>query len=430
MLVLIEQSNVVAAERRRRDSTDSVRFSIPLYDPQGQYQAIKTEIEAAVLDVLASPAFHIDPVVEQCERAVANYCGCAHGVGVASGSDAVRMALMAEKIGRGDQVITTACASLGSAVAILRTGATPVFVDIDPATYTIDPELIESRLTSRTRAVMPVYRFGRMADMEPILDLARRFDLVVIEEASQAIGAEYGGRRAGSLGHYGAMSFRPSINSGGVGDGGLVTTNDPERAERVRWLRDQGCQTSDDLEFAGQDLTLDAIQAAIVMVKLKYLDGWTQSRRANAARYRQLLGSSGLFETRLVIVAPDAFLSPKISELSPHAYNQFVVRLTQRDELQTYLMTRGIETDADCLLPVHRQACLARLGYSRCRLPESERAARECLALPVYPELTPKQQERVVRSIAEFYGLVRRQSGSSAVGTDRDERGPFDPCVS
>ena len=393
-------------------ATDSFRFLVPLLDSPAQYQSIQAAIDAAVLDTLASPAFRVHPVVDRCETAVAAYCDCVCGVGVASATEGLRMTLRAESIGEGDQVITSPCTSLAATAAILRTGAAPVLVDIDSATLTIDPARIEPHITARTRAVIPVHSFGRMADMEPILDLARRYDLVVIEEASQAIGAEYWGRRAGSLGDYGVLSFGASSNLGATGDGGLVTTNDPERAQRVRRLRDQRVLSRADLAFAGQNLVLDALQAAIVLAKLEYLDDWTAARRANAACYRQLLDMHGLSDTRLVIVPPDAFLSPGISELSPHAYNRFVVRVANRDELQAHLAAEGIETDADCLRPVAGQADPIRfLAASSGSLRAAERAARECLALPMYPELTTRQQELVVRSLAEFYRSGGKYTG-------------------
>ncbi|UCG41754.1 MAG: DegT/DnrJ/EryC1/StrS family aminotransferase, partial [candidate division WOR-3 bacterium] len=260
-------------------------MKVPLLDLKAQYDSIKPEIDAAIAGVIESQRFILGPQVKACEEAVASYCGCALGVGVSSGTDALLISLMAEGIGPGDEVLTTAYSFFATAGCIARLGAKPVLVDIDPATCNIDPAKLEKRITRSSRAILPVHLFGQMADMDPIMDIARRNNLVVIEDAAQAIGAEYKGRRAGSIGNHGCFSFFPSKNLGAFGDGGMVVTDDPKRAERLRVLRAHGSKPKYYHKIVGGNFRLDALQAAIVLAKLKHLDDWTAGRQTNAKRY-------------------------------------------------------------------------------------------------------------------------------------------------
>src|SRR5213083_1873707 len=266
----------------------------PLLDLKAQYLAIKADVDAAVAEVLESQHFILGPKVEQCEKAIARYCGCSYGIGVSSGSDALLACLMAENIGPGDEVITTPYTFFATVGAIARVGATPVFVDIDPSTYNLDASQIESKVTSKTRAIIPVHLYGQMADMDVVMSVAERHGLVVIEDAAQAIGAEYKGHRAGSIGHYGCFSFFPSKNLGAAGDGGMIVTNDAQRAEKLKCLRSHGSKPKYHHKVVGGNFRLDALQAAIVSAKLPYLDSWTAARQRNAERYDGLFASSGL----------------------------------------------------------------------------------------------------------------------------------------
>ena len=367
-------------------------MKVPLLDLTGQYAAIRPEIDAAMARVVASQRFVLGPVVRECEEAVAAYTGSAHGVGVSSGTDALLVALMAEGIGPGAEVVTTPFSFFATAGAISRVGATPVFADIDPATFNIDPALIEDRITARTRAILPVHLFGQMADMAPIMEIARRRGLVVIEDAAQAIGARRDGQRAGSVGHYGCFSFFPTKNLGGYGDGGIVVTDDPARADRLRALRVHGETTRYHHRFVGGNFRLDALQAAVIGAKLPHLDRWTARRIENAALYHRLLGD-------LAARHPNALALPRpVTER--HVFNQFVVRVTDRDRVQRRLTAAGIGTAVYYPLPLHLQECFAGLGYAPGDLPDSERAALEVLALPIFPELTTGQIRHVARELA------------------------------
>lgn len=366
-------------------------MKVPLLDLTGQYASIKAEIDAAIAGVVDSQRFVLGPVVQGCEEAIAAYVGSAHAVGVSSGTDALLVALMAEDIGPDDEVVTTPFSFFATAGAIARVGATPVFADIDPATFNIDPALIEDRITARTRAVLPVHLFGQMADMATIMEIARRHDLVVIEDAAQAIGARHDGQCAGAIGHYGCFSFFPTKNLGGYGDGGIVVTNDPARAEKLRALRVHGETTRYHHRFVGGNFRLDALQAAVIHAKLPHLDGWTDARIANAALYRRLLGD---FAAR----HPNALALPRVST-DRHVFNQFVVRVPDRHRVQERLAAAGIGTAIYYPLPLHLQECFAGLGYRPGDFPKSERAANEVLALPIFPELTPDQIRHVARTL-------------------------------
>ncbi len=351
-------------------------------------------------------------MVQACEKAIAEYSGCKHGVGVSSGTDALLAVLMAEGIGANDEVITTPYTFFATAGCIARLGALPVFVDIDPATFNIDPHLIEKAVTSRTKAIMPVHLYGQCADMDPILAVAAKHNLVVIEDAAQAIGSEYKGRRAGSMGHYGCFSFFPSKNLGCAGDGGMVTTNDPARAERVALMRTHGSKPKYYHKVVGGNFRLDALQAAVVNVKLKYLDGWTRGRQANALRYNRLLEEAGLASGPIGLpriprstAAHAAGRPPESGDCRcRHIFNQYVIRARDRDGLMEHLKKNQIGSEIYYPVPMHEQECFAYLGYKAGSMPESERAARETMALPVYPELTDEQATYVVACIKSFYG--------------------------
>src|SRR5437870_7993620 len=286
-------------------------MNVPLLDLKAQYQAIKAAVDSAVAEVLESQHFILGPKVEQCEKAIARYCDCSHAIGVSSGTDALLACLMVENIGPGDEVITTPYTFFATAGAIARLGATPVLVDIDPTTYNLDPGRIEAKVTKRTRAIMPVYLYGQMADMEPVMWVADKYGLAVIEDAAQAIGAEHKGRRAGSIGQYGCLSFFPSKNLGAFGDGGMIVTNDAERAEKLMCLRAHGSKPKYHHKVVGGNFRLDALQAAVVSAKLPYLDGWTAARQRNAQRYDQLFAESGLLRGRSPNASPNIVL-PRI----------------------------------------------------------------------------------------------------------------------
>jgi dTDP-4-amino-4,6-dideoxygalactose transaminase len=366
-------------------------MNVPLLDLKSQYASIKAEVDAAISEVMDSQHFILGPKVVQCEQAIATYCHSYHGIGVSSGSDALLACLMAEGIGPGDEVITSPYTFFATVGAIARLGATPVFVDIDPATYNLDASRISSKVTTRTRAIIPVHLYGQVADMDVVMRVADEYGLTVIEDAAQAIGAEYRRRRAGSIGHYGCFSFFPSKNLGSAGDGGMIVTNDAGRADRLQCLRAHGSKPKYYHKVIGGNFRLDAIQAAIVCAKLPHLDDWTAARQRNAARYDQLFQ-----DTRVPVGLPKV-----VTER--HIFNQYVVRVSDRDELRAYLRKKGIETEVYYPVPMHVQECFAYLGYTPGDFPESERAAKETVALPVHPELTESQLRFVVTTIGDYF---------------------------
>ena len=377
-------------------------MNVPLLDLKAQYLSIKSELDAAVADVLNSQTFILGPRVQECERAIAHYSGCAHGIGVSSGTDALLACLMAENIGAGDEVITTPYTFFATVGSISRLGAKPVFVDIEPATYNLDVTQLEAKITARTRAIIPVHLYGQMAEMDPLMELARKHKLIVIEDAAQAIGAEYKGRRAGSIGHYGCLSFFPSKNLGAAGDGGMIVTSDQARAEKLALLRAHGSKPKYYHKIVGGNFRLDAIQAALVSAKLPHLDAWTAGRQKNAERYNQLFASSGL-NTALSGSGHGAqLILPRVAR-DRHVYNQYVIRTPKRDALKKALEAKGIGTEVYYPVPMHIQECFADLKYRKGDFPEAESAANETLALPIYPELTDGQAAHVVRSIVEFF---------------------------
>ncbi len=371
---------------------------VPLLDLKAQYETIKAEIDAAIAEVMLSQHFILGPRVDACERAIAEYCGCPFGVGVSSGSDALLMCLMAEGIGPGDEVITSPYTFFATAGAVARLGATPVFVDIDPATCNLDVGQLPAKITDRTRAIIPVHLYGQMLDMDAVMEIAGAHRLVVIEDAAQAIGAEYRGRRAGSVGHYGCFSFFPSKNLGAAGDAGMITTADPQRADRLRVLRGHGARPKYHHQVVGGNFRLDALQAAIVLAKLPHLDDWTAARQRNAARYDRLFDQAGLTtgagqQARLVL--------PRVVA-NRHIFNQYVIRVARRDRLQEGLRERGIGSEVYYPVPMHLQQCFSYLGHRSGAFPASEAAANETLAIPVHPDVSDAQAQYVVDAIREL----------------------------
>lgn len=368
---------------------------VPALNLKAQYESIRGEIDDVVRRTLESQYFVMGPEVSELEREVADYCGASHGIGCASGTDALLLPLMAWNLGAGDEVVTTPYTFFATASTIWRVGAKPVFVDIDPKTYNIDPSLIEAAVTPRTKAILPVHLYGQAADMDPIKEIADRHKLLILEDAAQAIGAQYKGRAAGTLGHAAAFSFYPSKNLGGFGDGGLVTTDDPRLARQLARLRVHGMEPKYHHHEVGINSRLDALQAAVLRVKLRHLDAWTDGRRAAAGRYRDLLDSHGL----------RGFVDPPAEvEGNHHVFNQYVVRTpgAHRDELREYLTSKKIGTEIYYPIPLHLQECFKSLGYARGDFPHAEAAARETVALPMFPELTDGQQRYVAGSIKAF----------------------------
>ncbi len=416
-------------------------MKVPLLDLKAQYQTIRDEIKEAVDEVLESQHFILGPKVEALEEAVAPYCGCQYAVGVSSGTDGLLIALMAAGIGYGHGVITTPFTFFATGGSIVRASSRPFFVDIDPVTYNVDPGAIKAFVEAECRfesgagrlvhgetgvsirAIMPVHLYGQCADMDGILEIANEYGLVVIEDGAQAIGAEYPSihnevpLRAGSMGHFGCFSFFPSKNLGGFGDGGMVTTNDAEMADRLKILRVHGSKPKYYHHLVGGNFRLDALQAAVLLVKLKYLDGWTAKRRQNATYYDSLFQQSGLVDKGFVTppraVWEESSRKTDVNPQSPipnpqligHIYNQYVIRAKERDELRAYLTEQNIGTEIYYPLALHQQQCFVELGYKAGDFPESEKAAAETLALPVYPEIDQVQQDYVVEKISSFYAV-------------------------
>jgi dTDP-4-amino-4,6-dideoxygalactose transaminase len=362
---------------------------IPFVDLKAQYLSIKPEIDTAVIGVLESTQFVLGSAVAAFEKAFASYCQAEHALGVSNGTSALHLALLAAGIGRGDEVITTPFTFIASVSAIDYTGARPVFVDIDPASFTIDPAKVEAAISPRTKAILPVHLYGRTADMDPLLEIAKRHNLVVIEDAAQAHGAEYKGRRAGSMGDLGCFSFYPGKNLGAYGEGGAVTTNNPEYARKVRTLRDWGAERRYHHDLKGFNYRLEGVQGAVLGVKMKYIEDWTEARRTHAARYDEFLKDS-------------AYALPLTPTHLRHVYHVYAVRHPRRDALQSFLTERGIGTNIHYPIPVHLQRCFAELGHKIGDFPHAERAANEVLSLPMYPEFQPQQQDQVIAALHEW----------------------------
>jgi dTDP-4-amino-4,6-dideoxygalactose transaminase len=368
-------------------------MQVPLLDLREQYIAIKTGIDAAVQRVIDSQHFILGPEVAGLEAEIAAHTQTAYGVGMSSGTDALLAALMAVGVESGDEVVTTTYTFFATAGTIARLGARPVFVDIDPHTFNIDASAAADAITNRTRAIVPVHLYGRMADMDAIMAAASVLELPVIEDAAQAIGAfDHRGRQAGSVGQMGCFSFFPSKNLGGFGDGGMTVTSDAEMNHTLRLLRMHGMEPKYHHAVVGGNFRLDALQAAVLRVKLAHLQTWTEGRRRNAELYRTCFADSRLSET---VTLP--------TDEPGHIYNQFVIRAPARDELQEHLRKAGIGSEIYYPIPMHLQKCFGHLGMRAGQFPEAERAARETLAIPIYPELRPDQIRYVVTKIADFY---------------------------
>jgi len=387
-------------------------ITVPLLDLKPQYAPIKEEIQAAIDKVCDSQYFILGEEVHALEKDLAAYCQTDYAIGVSSGTDALLVALMAINIKPGDEIITTPYTFFATAGCVARLGAKAVFVDIDPKTYNIAPAQIEEKITPATKAIIPVHLYGQCADMDPVMAIARQHNLYVIEDAAQAIGAEYKGRRAGSLGHIGCFSFFPSKNLGAFGDGGAVTTSDPDLAEQMRILRVHGGKPKYYHKFVGGNFRLDALQAAVVRVKLKYLDNWTAGRQSNAALYNQLFTDVGLTDSIVTLPVESSQLgkyAPRQAAEPPfaghrHIYNQYVLRFSrQRDELRAFLSEHKISSEIYYPVPLHLQECFAEWGNQTGEFPASEAAARQTLAIPIYPELSEEQLNTVAHAIAQFF---------------------------
>ena len=377
------------------DSTAPVQPAFDFLDLKAQFAAIRDEVMAAITRVMENQQFILGPEVALFEREFAAKFNAEHAVGCASGTDALLLSLKAAGIGPGHEVITSPFSFIATAGSIALAGATPVFVDIDPATFNIDPGKIEAAITSKTRAIVPVHLFGLPADLDPIVGLAKNRNLLVIEDAAQAVGSRYGDRFVGALGDFGCFSFFPSKNLGGAGEGGMITTSNPEMAERLRMLRVHGSKKKHFHDILGTNSRLHVLQAAVLRVKLNHLDAWAAGRQRRAVRYRQFFEQTGLSE---FITCP-ATPSTKFH----HVYNQFSIRARRRDELKEHLRLQGIPSEIYYPLCIHLQLAFAYLGYSEGQLPEAEKASREVLSLPVFPELTDVQQDLVVNGITAFY---------------------------
>lgn len=387
------------------------RMEVPLLDLKGQYQALKAEILPVIEKVCASQNFILGAYVKELEQRVAAYSQAAHGIGMSSGTDALLVALMALEVGHGDEVLTTPYTFFATGGTVARVGAKPVYVDIDPATYNISPRAVQAfidascdfkggKLVNRKsgghiKVLMPVHLYGQVADMKPLMEIAKKYNLKVIEDAAQAIGSEYADkRRAGTIGDIGCFSFFPSKNLGAFGDAGLCTANDAELAEKLRILRVHGGKPKYYHAVIGGNFRIDELQAAVLCVKLNHLDSWTEGRQKNARFYDQAFARAGLTsKVTLPVTVPG----------QRHIYNQYVIRVPERDKLKTHLGEAGIGTEIYYPVPLHVQKCFAYLGGKEGDCPESERAARDTLAIPIYPELRQEQLQYVVDTIARFY---------------------------
>ncbi len=369
---------------------------VPLLDLKPTFAAMRAEVLEAVTRVFDSQHFILGPEGTAFEREIASYVGAEYAVGCASGSDALLLAFMALDIKSGDEVVTSPFTFFATGGSIARLGAKPVFVDIEAGTFNIDASLIEPKISWRTRAICPVHLYGQTADMAAIREVADLHGVPIVEDSAQAIGAEFEGRRTGVLGHMACFSFYPTKNLGGAGDGGMITTDDVELAEKLRILRDHGQRPKYTYRMIGLNSRLDELQAAVLRIKLRYLEAWHARRADIAARYVALFESAGLL---------GELTPPPTSPNRRHVYNQFIVRVAggHRDALRDHLRERGVGTEIYYPVPLHLQDCFRSLGHSAGDFPESERAAKETLALPIFTELTPSQQEAVVDRIAEFY---------------------------
>lgn len=373
-------------------------MQVPLLDLKAQFKPMKGEIMKAIEEVSDSQYFILGKKVEDFEASIAKYCECQYAVGVTSGSDALLVALMVEGIGAGDEVITTPFSFFATVGAIARVGAKPVFVDINEDDFNINPDLIEAKITKNTKAIIPVHLYGQMSEMDKIMAIAKKHNLVVIEDGAQAIGSEYMNKKAGCFGNYGCFSFFPSKNLGGFGDGGIVTTNDQKKYNLLKQFRNHGASPQNKYvyEYIGGNFRLDALQAVILQIKLKYLDGWHDARQKNAQEYRKLFANSKVSDQIVVPV--------NIKNATRHIYNQFCIKVKngKRDMLKSGLQKAEIGTDIYYPLSLHQQQCFAYLGHKTGDFPISEKVADQILALPIYPESSTEQREYVVSSIEQI----------------------------
>lgn len=387
----------------------TIFMKVPLLDLTEQNARLRPEIEAALGRVLDTNAFILGGEVAALEKELAEYCGTKYTIGCASGSDALLLALMALDVGPGDEVITTPYSFFATVSAITRLGAVPVFVDIDPQTFNLDISQVEEKISTKTKAIEPVHLYGQCAEMKPLREIAAKYGIAVVEDAAQAIGAEEDGVRSGAMSEIGCFSFYPSKNLGGMGDGGFMTTDDDALAERLLALRVHGSREKYYHKWVGLNSRLDGFQGAILRVKLPLLDGWSAARKSNADHYRELFATAGL---------EGGILLPFERPNCRHIYNQFVIRVPQnRDGLRSFLTQNGIGTDIYYPVPLHLQECFGYLDYRAGDFPESEKAARETLALPIFPELKPEQREYVVRKISEFFETESWGIGSETRST-------------
>ena len=366
-------------------------MKVPLLDLKPQYEQIKEKVMPEIMKVIENQAFILGPRVEQTEKELAEYIGTKHSIGCSSGTDALILALMALDIGAGDEVITTPYTFFATASAIVRVGAKPVFIDIEPDTYLMDVTKIEAAITPNTKAIMPVHLFGQCVDMDPLMEIAKKKNLKVVEDACQAISAEYKGKQAGSIGDIGCFSFFPSKNLGCFGDGGLMTTNSDELSNRLKGLRVHGGTQQYHHQEVGINGRLDALQAAVISVKLPYLSDWSKSRRENAEKYNKLFEGNAKIET------------PTTKDGNYHIFNQYILNVDNRDELKAHLMENEIGCSIYYPISLHEQKCFAFLGYKKGDFPNSEAACNRTIALPIFPELPEESLEFVAKTINEFY---------------------------
>ncbi len=369
--------------------TENKNVRIPMVDFKAQYKSIEKEIDAAIKEVLLSGQYILGPAVKEFEEQVAAYCGVKYAIGVASGSDALILSLRALGIGPGDEVITTPFTFVATAHAIVHCGAKPVFVDIEPDTFNINPALIEPAITKNTKAIIPVHLYGHPANMDPIMEIAKTHNLYVVEDAAQAFGARYNGKQVGSIGHVGCFSFFPTKNLGCYGDGGMVVTDNPDIADKVDILRRQGCREKYHAEMIGYNSRLDTIQAAILKVKLRYVDQWNEKRRYIAKKYNELLSDTNITTP---VEAPYAY----------HVYHQYTIRSSRRDDLKQLLFENDIDTSIYYPKPLHLQDAYKSLENKKGSYPESERAGKEVLSLPISPEISELDQEYIIQGMGTF----------------------------
>jgi len=386
-------------------------MKVPLLDLKPQYHSLKKELDEAILRIAESQYFILGPEVEKMEKEFCDYLGCKHSIGVSSGTDALLLALMAIDIKPGDEVIVPTYSFFATAGVVSRLNATPVLTDIDPVTFNIDPEDVKKKITKKTKAIIPVHLYGQSADMEPIMKIAKEKNIIVIEDAAQAIGTQYkDGKCVGTIGDIGCFSFFPSKNLGGYGDGGLVTTNNDELAYMLRIKRVHGGEQKYYHKVIGGNFRIDALQAAVLRVKLPHLDKWSEKRRENAEYYNKLFRDAGLaeepgktkFDEKNKILLPKPVFKNISNVKNYHIYNQYIIRAQKRDELKKFLTENEIGNEIYYPVPFHMQECFANLNHKAGDFPESEKASETSLAIPIYPELTKQQQEFVVQKIKEF----------------------------